>query len=52
MGVSEIGTGILAVASAFVLLSNAVEKAVSAWKAAKAPNDNQNARLDALEVCR
>lgn len=40
---------ILAAASAVVLLSNAAEKIVKAMKAAKAPNDQQNARLDALE---
>lgn len=44
-----IWTTVLAVASAFVLLSNAVEKIVKAYKAAKAPNDKQNDRLDALE---
>lgn len=44
-----IWTTVLAVASAFVLLSNAVEKIVKAYKAAKAPNDKQNERLDALE---
>ena len=42
-------TTILAIASAVVLLSNAVEKIVKAYKAAKAPNDHQNERLDALE---
>lgn len=40
---------VLSVASAIVLLSNAAEKIVKAWKAAKAPNDQQNERLDALE---
>ena len=40
---------VLSVASAIVLLSNAAEKIVKAWKAAKAPNDAQNERLDALE---
>lgn len=40
---------VLSAASAIVLLSNAVEKIVKAWKAAKAPNDQQNERLDALE---
>ena len=42
-------TALLAVASAVVLLSNAVEKIVKAVKAAKAPNVQQNERLDALE---
>lgn len=40
---------ILAVASAIVLLANAAEKIIAAWKAAKAPNVQQNQRLDALE---
>ena len=40
---------VLAVASAIVLLSNAAEKIVKAVKAAKAPNDAQNKRLDDLE---
>jgi hypothetical protein len=43
---------ILAAASAIVLLSNAAEKIVKAWKAAKAPNDQQNERLDELETWR
>lgn len=46
---AEAGAAILAIASAVVLLSNAVEKIVKAIKAAKAPNELQNARLDALE---
>ena len=45
----EIVAAVLAVASAIVLLANAAEKIVKAWKAAKAPNDQQNQRLDALE---
>ena len=40
---------VLSLASAFVLLSNAAEKIVKAWKAAKAPNVQQDERLDALE---
>lgn len=40
---------VLGIASAVVLISNAVEKIVKAWKAAKAPTDQQNERLDALE---
>lgn len=44
-----IWTAVLATASAVVLLSNAVERIVKAVKAAKAPNDHQNERLDALE---
>lgn len=43
---------VLAAASAVVLLANAGEKIVKAVKAAKAPNVQQNARLDALEVWR
>lgn len=39
-------------ASALVLLANAVEKIVKIRKAAKAPNDQQDARLDALEAWR
>lgn len=40
---------ILAIASAIVLLSNAAEKIVKAVRAAKAPNETQNKRLDDLE---
>ncbi len=40
---------VLAGASAFVLLSNAAEKAVKAYKAAKAPHGEQNKRLEELE---
>ena len=42
-------SAVLAAASAFVLLANATEKIVKAVKAAKAPNELQNERLDALE---
>lgn len=52
MGELETGqfwTTLLAVASAIVLLSNAVEKIVKVVRAAKAPNDMQNGRLDDLE---
>ena len=45
-----IWTTILAIASAFVLLSNAVEKIVKAVKAAKAPNVKQDERITALEA--
>ncbi len=45
-------TVILAVALAINTLGNAAEKIVKAWKAAKAPNDKQNGRLDALEAWR
>lgn len=40
---------LLAIASAVVLLSNAAEKIVLAWKAAKAPNVKQDERIAALE---
>lgn len=43
---------VLAVAGAIVTLGNAVEKLLKAWKAAKAPNDAQDARLSALEEWR
>ena len=49
---ATIGAGLLGVASAIVLVSNAVEKIIKAVKAAKAPNDQQNARLDNLEAWR
>ena len=44
--------GVLAVASAVVLLANAAEKIIKAWRAAKAPNDQQNARIANLEQWR
>lgn len=43
---------LLAAASALVLLASATEKIVKAVKAAKAPNELQNQRLDALEKWR
>lgn len=46
---AEIGTAVLAVASAIVLLSNAAEKIAKAWRAAKAPNVEQDRRLKELE---
>ena len=46
---SAIWTIVLSVASAVVLLSNAVEKIVKAVKAAKSPNVKQDERLTALE---
>lgn len=49
---AQVWTALLAIASAIVLLSNAAEKIAAAWRAAKAPNDEQNARLDALEEWR
>lgn len=45
-----IWSSVLAVASAFVLLSNAFEKIVKAVKAAKAPNVKQDERISALET--
>lgn len=45
-----IWTVVLATASAVVLLSNAIEKIVKAIKTARAPNDEQNQRLDKLEA--
>lgn len=46
---TEIWTALLATASAIVLLSNAAEKIAKAVHTAKAPNQEQNERLDALE---
>lgn len=46
----ELWAAVLAAASAVVLLSNAAKAIVQAWKAAKAPNDEQNARISALET--
>lgn len=48
----EIITTLLAVASAIVLLGNAWDKITKAWRSAKAPNEEQNARLDKLEAWR
>jgi len=42
-------TGLLAVASAIVLLSNAAEKIIKAIKAARAPNEAQDARISEIE---
>lgn len=49
---TEIGTLILGVASAIVLLVNAGEKIAQIIRAAKAPNSKQDERLDALEAWR
>lgn len=46
---SDVLTAILYIASAVVLIANAWEKVSNAKKAANAPNDQQNTRLDALE---
>ena len=47
---TAIWTALLAAASAFVLISTAIEKIVKARKAWKAPNAKQDERLDALET--
>lgn len=52
VNLTEVWGWIAAVLAAVVLISNAIEKLVRAWKAAKAPNDAQNARLDVLEKWR
>lgn len=52
MSLSEVWGWIAAVLAAIVLISNAAEKIVQAVKAAKAPNDQQNDRLNALESWR
>ena len=44
-----IWTTALAIVSGFLLLSNAAEKIVKAWKASKAPNAKQDERILALE---
>lgn len=49
---TEIWLLILSVASAVVLLVNAAEKIVSIVRAAKAPNNRQDERIDALETWR
>lgn len=46
---TDIWAIILAAASAIVLLSNAVEKIVKAFKAAKAPEAAQNERITGIE---
>ena len=46
---SQIWTGVAFIFSAIILTANAFEKIVSAVKAAKAPNIQQNERLDKLE---
>lgn len=48
--VSEASTWILAVASAIVLIANAAEKIVKAVRAAKAPENAQDAKIAALET--
>lgn len=46
---NEIWAIVLAVASAIVLLSNAIEKVAGAWRKIKAPDMQQNERLSVLE---
>ena len=46
---TDLWTIFLAVAAAIVLVSNAVEKIVNAYRAARAPNEKQDTRLDKLE---
>ena len=49
MNLADMWPAILAVASAIVLLSNAIEKIIKAVKVAKAPETAQNKRLTELE---
>lgn len=46
---AQIWAGIAFIFSAIILTSNAIEKIINAVKAAKAPNLQQNKRLDMLE---
>jgi hypothetical protein len=46
---STLWATILAGASAIVLLSNAVEKIIKAWKSAKAPHDELASQVKALQ---
>ncbi len=46
----ELWPTILAVASAIVLISNAVEKIVKAVKAAKAPEQRQNSEIEGIKA--
>jgi len=47
---AELWTALLAIASAFVLLSNAAEKVAKAWRTVKAPNQALSDRMDAFDV--
>ena len=49
---AEFWATVLAIASGFLLLANAIEKIVKAVKLAQAPNIKQDERLDALEAWR
>lgn len=52
LDVTQIWPIVAWVATAIVLLANAAEKIVATVKAAKAPNEKQDERLDALEKWR
>lgn len=52
MELDEIWAVIAWIASGLVLLANAAEKVIAAVKIAKAPNEKQDERLDALEKWR
>lgn len=52
LSVAQIWSIVAWVAAAIVLLANAAEKIVATAKAAKAPNEKQNERIDALEKWR
>lgn len=47
--VAIVVAAVLALAGGIATIGNAVEKLVKVWRAAKAPNDTQDARLAALE---
>lgn len=49
---TELGALILGAASAFLLITQTIEKIVQIRKAQKAPDNKQNERLDALEKWR
>jgi hypothetical protein len=49
---AELATTVLAVASGIVLIANAAEKIIKAWKGAKAPHVEQNNRIKNLEEWR
>lgn len=52
MELDEIWAVVAWIASGLVLLANAAEKVIAAVKIAKAPNEKQDERLDALEKWR
>ncbi len=47
---AEVWSCVAAALAAVVLIANACEKIINAFKAVKAPNEKQNARLDELET--